>query len=344
MKKPERILIVRTDRIGDVVLSTPVIASLRKAYPQSYLAFMCRPYTQALVKGNPYLDEVIVYDKYGKEKGFWATFRFARSLKAKKFDLALILHPTNRAHLVTFLAGIPKRVGWDRKLGFLLTRRIPHTKQEGLKHELAYTLDMLRSLAIEPQEEQPSLPEDKASDEQVVRLLKEEGVDLENDRLVGLGLGASCPSKIWRPEYFARLSRSLNEKGARIVVVAEEKERFLTERFQKEFGRDFVDLTGRLTLAQIFALFRRLSLFIGNDSGLIHICWAVKTPVISLFGRKNPGLSPQRWKPLGKDSFFFHGDIDCLTCSAHHCRKEHRCLDAIKPAEVLDKALEILKL
>ena len=157
MKEPKRILIVRTDRIGDLVLSTPVIASLRKAYPNSYIAFMCRPYTEAIVKGNPYLDEVIVYDKYGKEKGFWATLKFARYLKRKRFDLALILHPTNRAHLVTFLAGIPERVGWDQKLGFLLTKRIPHTKQQGEKHELEYTLDMLRSLDIEPQEILPAM-------------------------------------------------------------------------------------------------------------------------------------------------------------------------------------------
>ena len=93
---------MRTDRLGDVILSTPVIKNLRLAYPESYIAFMCRPYTQEALEGNPYLDEVIVYDKYGKEKSLFSSFIFTLSLKKKRFDWAIILHPTNRAHLITF--------------------------------------------------------------------------------------------------------------------------------------------------------------------------------------------------------------------------------------------------
>jgi heptosyltransferase-2 len=188
----------------------------------------------------------------------------------------------------------------------------------------------------------PFMPEDKAAKERIEGLLAKKGIDPNKDKVIGLGLGASCPSKIWRPEYFASLGLRLKEKKVKIIVLAQEKERHLTDEFKQGFGDDFCDLTGKLSLPEIFSLFRRLHLFIGNDSGLIHLCWAVATPVISLFGRKNPGLSPKRWAPLGKDSFFFHGDVDCLSCSAHNCGKQHRCLDAVKPAEVLDKALEIL--
>ncbi|MCK4519373.1 MAG: glycosyltransferase family 9 protein, partial [Candidatus Omnitrophica bacterium] len=92
MKSLKRILIVRTDRIGDVLLSTPVIKALREAYPESRIAFMLRPYTREIVEGNPYLDEVIVYDKYGKDRGIFAGLRFASFLKKKKFDAVFILH------------------------------------------------------------------------------------------------------------------------------------------------------------------------------------------------------------------------------------------------------------
>ena len=90
-----RILLTRTDRIGDVVLSTPAIKAVRDKYPDAYIAFMTRPYAKDIVEGNPYLDEVIIYDKYGKHSSLLSTIKFALGLRKKKFDLAIILHPTN---------------------------------------------------------------------------------------------------------------------------------------------------------------------------------------------------------------------------------------------------------
>jgi len=111
----KRILVVRTDRIGDVLLSTPVIKALRDNYPDAFIAMMVSPSAKDIIEGNPYLDEAIVFDKDAKHKGWWRSFKFSRYLKKKKFDLALILHPTNRVHLVTFHAGIPRRIGYNRK-------------------------------------------------------------------------------------------------------------------------------------------------------------------------------------------------------------------------------------
>ncbi|MDD5045000.1 MAG: glycosyltransferase family 9 protein, partial [Candidatus Omnitrophica bacterium] len=150
--KFQRILIVRTDRIGDVLLSTPVIRAMRDAYPAAYIAMLVSPYAKETVEGNPYLDEVLVYDKDARHKSWLASRNFARALKRKQFDLALILHPTNRMHLVTFFAGIPRRIGYDRKMSFLLTDKIKHTKHLGEKHEMEYALDMVRYLGIEPKE------------------------------------------------------------------------------------------------------------------------------------------------------------------------------------------------
>lgn len=334
---------MRTDRIGDVVLSTPAIKNIRRTYPESYIAFMCRPYTKDVLEGNPYLNEVIVYDKYGKHKGFFSTLKFSRHLAKKKFDWAIILHPTNRANMVTFLAGIPFRVGWDKKMGFFLNKRIPHLKHKGEKHELEYSLDILREVGIQITDKEPFIPENQAEDSWVESLLKENNIDYKRDRVVGLGIGASCPSKVWPSRYFGQLADKLKEElKAKIIVLAEAKEERLTAEFRKIYGQDFLDLTGKLSLARAFALLRKLSLFIGNDSGLIHVCWAVKTPVISIFGRKDPGLSPKRWAPLGKDSYIFHKDAGCDKCLAHNCKKGYLCLEAIKPKEVFDKALAIL--
>jgi len=109
----KRILIMRTDRIGDVLLSTPLIRAMRSKYPEAYIAMKVSPYTKEVVEGNPDLDEVIIYDKKHRDKSWIASFKFAMNLKKKKFDLVLILHPTNRAHIISFLARIPKRIGYD---------------------------------------------------------------------------------------------------------------------------------------------------------------------------------------------------------------------------------------
>ena len=102
--EPKRILITRTDRLGDVVLSTPVVRHLRKLFSDAHIAFMVRPENRDILANNPHLDEVIVYDKYGSGKSFFATVKFALSLRKKRFDLGIALHPTNRAHIILFLA------------------------------------------------------------------------------------------------------------------------------------------------------------------------------------------------------------------------------------------------
>ena len=340
MKKPERILIVRTDRLGDIILSTPVIKSLREAFPTAHIAFMCRPYTRDIVEGNPYLDEVIICDKYGKHKSFWGVIKLASYLRKKKFDWAIVLHPTNRVHLVTFLAGISYRVGWDQKLGFLLTKKIPHTKQEGKKHELEYTLDVLRELQIPIVDKHTYFPINDKADKRIGQLLKAQEVD-GDDRLIIIHPCASCPSKRWPQAKFSQLIRLLREKfDLKVVVIAAANE--------VEFGKsvvqenDVIDLRGKLTISEVGSLLKRAALFISNDSGPVHIAASLDIPVISIFGRKDPGLSPLRWRPLGENSFYFHKDVGCQVCLAHNCQKGFLCLKEISPQEVAEKAISIL--
>ena len=118
--EPKRILIARTDRLGDVILSTSVIRFFREKYPDAYIAFMVRPENKDVVLNNPHLDEIITYDKYGLNKSLWSTVKIALLLKTKKFDTAVALHPTNRVHLMLFVAGISVRIGYNKKMGCLL--------------------------------------------------------------------------------------------------------------------------------------------------------------------------------------------------------------------------------
>ena len=339
----KRILIARTDRIGDVLLSTPVIKALRDKYPHSYIAMMVSAYARDIVEGNPYLDKVIIYDKEVLHKSWLSSFRFAQGLKKNKFDLAVILHPTNRVHLVSFLAGIPKRVGYDRKLGFLLTDRIRHTKQLGEKHELEYNLDLLRYLGIEPQGKNLFMPLKPESEKWVKELFRQEGIR-EADRLLAIHPAASCPSKIWPPERFAQTADKLAQNyGFKILVIAGPKDVKLAEALVKHLRSSVINLAGKTSITQLASLLKRCSLFISNDSGPVHIASAVGTPVISIFGRNQAGLSPRRWGPVGLKDKILHKEAGCIECLAHNCQKQFACLKAISVEDVVAAADSILK-
>jgi len=338
----KRILIVRTDRIGDVLLSTPVIKALRDNYPDAYIAMMVSPYAKDIVDGNPYLDEVIIYDKDNKHRTWGMSIKFALNLKKKKFDLAIVLHPTNRVHLVTFLAGIRRRVGYDRKLGFLLTDRIKHIKQLGEKHELEYSLDLLRYLGIEPKEKSLFMPIRPESEKWREELFSQEGIKA-TDKLLAIHPGASCPSKIWPSERFGEAADRLAKKyGFKILLIAGPKDIRLAQNVVKNMHHPVINLAGKISLSQLAGALKRCQLFISNDSGPVHIASAVGIPVISIFGRNQKGLSPTRWGPVGKKDKVLHKEVGCIECLAHNCTKEFACLKAIAVDDVVVAADEIL--
>jgi len=337
------ILLTRTDRIGDVVLSTPAIKAVREKFPDAYIAFMVRPYAKDIVKGNPSLDEVIIYDKYGKEKSLLNTVKFALGLRKKRFDLAIMLHPTNRVHMISYLAGIPKRVGFEKKMSFFLTKKVPHLKQEGKKHELEYTLDLLRSIDIEVKDKELFVPIHENDIESVEKILDECHVGKEVP-LIAVNPSASCSSKRWPPLHFADLADKLADKyKARIIIVSDNANRKFSDGVAEYMKHMPVNLTGRTTVGGLAALLSKCNLFISNDSGPVHIACAVGTPVISIFGRRDPGLSPKRWAPTSRKSAVFHKDVGCEVCLAHNCKIGFKCLEAVTPAEVLSAAEHLLR-
>ncbi len=339
----KRILVVRTDRIGDVILSTPVLKALRKNYPSAFISVMISPYTKDVVEGNPYIDEVIIYDKDNKHKSWRRSIEFARRLKKRDFDLALILHPTNRVHIVTFLAGIPRRVGYNHKLGFLLTDKIKHTKQSGLKHETEYTLDLLKPLGITASDNKLFIPLKDDAEEWARAFLKNEGLDRGN-KILAINPGASCVSKIWPVERFAEAAdRLIEENHFKVIIVGGLTDLSIAQSVISRMRNPIVDLAGKTTISQLASLIKRCSIFISNDSGPVHIASAVGTPVISIFGRSQKGLGPLRWAPVGKTSVFLHKPAGCIECLAHNCHREFICLKNITVDDLIREVRRLTK-
>jgi lipopolysaccharide heptosyltransferase II len=341
-KQYHRILIVRTDRLGDVLLSTPAVKALRQKFPQSYISMLVSPYTKDVLDGNLAIDEIITFDKDAKNQGFWANFEFVRHLSKKKFDLAIVLHPTTRMHLLIFLAGIPKRLGYDRKFGFLLTDRIKHAKQFGQKHESEYALDLARYLGIEPQDKTLFMPIKQESEKWVEALFSQAQIK-DSDKLLAIHPAASCYSRIWPGERFAQVADKLaGQYGFKVVIVSGPKDSQKAEVVIKNMRTKALDLAGKTSISQLASLLRRCQLFISTDSGPMHVASALGVPVITIFGRSQAGLSPQRWGPLGAKSRVLHKTVGCIICLAHNCQKDFACLKATTVEDVLQAAESIL--
>ena len=340
---PQRILIIRLDRLGDVVLSTPVIQALRAKFPDAYLAMMVRPACREIIDGNPLLNEVIVYDKDVLHRSVKATWRFARRLRAHHFDTAIVLHPTNRSHWIVRFAGIPMRVGYDRKWGRLLTHRVPHAKQEGEQHEARYTLQLLEPLGIRDVEPHPSVPVNAEAAASAEALLTAAGIAL-GETIVAIHPSASCISKRWMPQRFAEVAdRLIREHGARVCIVAAGPDGVESARqTAAAMAQPVVNLAGRLTIAELAAVLRRCRLLISNDSGPVHVAAALGDPVVDIFGRNQRGLSPRRWGPIGEGHAVLHKEVGCVTCLAHDCDIDFLCLTSITAEEVFRAASEIL--
>ncbi len=339
---PKRILIIRTDRIGDVVLSTPVIKAVRQKYPQAYLAMMVSAVAGDIVAGNPYLDEVVLLDKRSRDRGLLGALRISRRIKREKFDLAIVLHPTIRAHLLSFLAGIPQRIGYDRKWAFLLTQKIAHKKQEGLRHESDYNFDLVRQLGIDGQNKEFYVPIKPGAESWLSQLLERSGIKQE-DRLLCVHPGASCLSKIWPAERFALVADSLaDEYGFKPVIVAGSSDAAQAATVERAMRHNVLNLAGRTSLAQLASVLKRSSIFISNDSGPVHIACALGVPVVSIFGRDQKGLSPRRWGPCAENGIYVHKGGGCLPCLAHECANGFKCLKNITVDDVLEAARKAL--
>lgn len=340
---PSRILVTRTDRLGDLVLSTPIFSALREKFPHAHIAALVSLENHEVIEGNPHLDEILLYDKKGTEKSWRDNLIFAWSLRKKKFDLVIHLHATNRIHFVTWLAGIPSRIGWARKAGWMLTEAYPDRKKEGLKHEAEYNFDILKSLAIPVPEKMemfyPVSSRARASFEMLERHLN---LPLHKPWIV-LNPSASCPSKKWPAARFSKLADKFREEfQAAVFLIGTEADRELISQVKENMRGPVFDLSGRLSLGMLGALLKKAELLVSNDSGPVHIASALGIPVISIFGRKQPGLSPQRWRPLGANARVIWKDVGCETCLAHLCQIHFLCLDAIPAEEVFEAAAGML--
>jgi len=335
-----KILVTRTDRIGDLVISTPVFSAIRHKYPKAHIAALIFSENKDILEGNPFIDEVILYDKKSAQRGLLGQLFFAGKLRGKKFDVVVHLHATNRTHIAGFLAGIPARIGWDRRSPWTLTHVFRDQKAEGKKHEGEYNFDLLKPLGIEaPQRLEMFFPATPRAEASLNELLFQLAIPRGKAAVV-LNPSASCPSKRWPAERFAELADLITGRcGAAVFLIGGAADEVLSAKIKDLCKSPVYDFTGRLSLSMLGSLLKKTALLISNDTGPVHIAAAVGTPVVSIFGRNQAGLSPARWRPLGEQVRIVWKDVGCTVCLAHNCQIAFLCLTEISAEEVLASAV-----
>jgi len=341
-QSPRNILVIRTDRIGDVVLTTPALGAIRRHFPEARISLLVSAFTADLVRGHPDVDEVMVDDRSGRHAGWMGFCRLLGHIRRKKFDIVINFHTKKRTNLLSFFAGIPRRIGYaNEKFGCLLTDRIPDDRPQGHKHEARYCLDLLQCLGV-PQDQELVLriALQTAAQHEAGQVLASLQAKTGLQKIVALHLGASCPSKRWPIAYFADVVREISRRyPAVFCVLGTQDQADLVAAIRNELGVSasvIHDLLGRTSVALMCSLIRRCDLLISNDSGPVHVAAALGVPVISIFTRNQPGINPERWRPLGAKSFYLAPPLDLKPDFSRGCPDPLGSRFKILPQQVLD--------
>ncbi len=335
--RPRRVLVIQTAFLGDCLLTLPLLAELRRLFPEGRTSVLTQEKTKEVFAGLPGVSEVLVDRKRGEDGGIIGTWRLARRLRAGGFDAALIPHRSLRSALLATWAGIPDRIGFASSAGaFLLTRRVPFT---WTLHDLERNLALLLAFSPEYQPGRVPAPPSPAPDPGVVRLLSEAGVG-SGDRLVGVHPGSTWPTKRWLTERYEELCRRLGGEGFKVVLVGGANDRLLCAELATRCGA--VDLSGR-SLGDLRGLMSRLSLFVTNDSGPMHVAAAAGVPTLAIFG---PTTRELGFFPYGPGHRVLEHDLSCRPCSLHggrSCPEGHfLCMRLTTVQDAFDAAREML--
>ncbi len=330
----KRILVTQTGGwIGDMILLTPTLRALRHTYKYSHIALLLRPLVWELMRNNPYIDELIVYNKRREHKGIRVLWNLAGQLREAKFDIAIVLHPNSvRSAVIPYLGGIPERIGTRvNGRGIFLTRTI--NDRDDI-HEIQRYLRVLKLIGIDDTD--PRLELWHTDEERcfVEQLLTEHGA--LDKTLVGINPGTTWPTKRWRLERFAQVIDALSQKkDVRVIVTGSPAEQYLGEKLKSLTSTKFINMIGKTTILQLGALIERCSYYLTCDSGPMHIAAAVNTPTIALFGP----TSFIRHPPYGHGHIVIQKPAECRPCYERTCTKNYACMEAIEVEDVLIDAL-----
>ena len=345
-----KILLVRLREIGDVVFTTPAVRAIRRRFPDARITYLVEPAAAAVVQPNDHIDDLIIAPR---PRGFGRLtheLALVRRLRSSKFDLAVDFHGGPRASLLTWLSGAPRRIGYTiAGRSWMYTTRIERPRELRARHSVENQWDLLGALDIAPPDraaDAVEMPVDRAAEADLAARLAGAGV-AAGDRLIVMHVSAGNPFRRWPTESFAAVAAALIERDpSRSVVVTSgpsDREAALrvTDQARALAGerRDRVLSCGEFSLTELRALVDRAALFIGGDSGPMHIAATSRVPIVGIYGPTLPARSaPWRAAELRAEAVETPG-LPCRPCDQRTCLPgDFRCLTRIEPQQVIDAA------
>ena len=350
-----QILLIRLRLIGDVVFTTPAVNALRRKFPGARITYLVEAPAEPVVRHHPGIDEVIVVERPRGVARVRYDLSLARRLRARRFDLVIDFHGGPRSGFLSWATGAPRRIGYDLPgRGWCYTTRAAWTRSlVPPRHSVLNQWALLEPLGIEPPDrarDAVTMPLDPDAVQRVDDRLAASGVD-PDARLIVLHVSAGNPFRRWPAPSFAAAAATLaaEDSSRRIIVTSGPSESAAAEAVAEDARRlagpaaSRIMRTGEFDLAELRALIDRAALYIGGDSGPLHIAATTRTPIVALFGPTLPDRSmPWRDASIGAIAVDA-GDLPCRPCHQRHCVPgDFRCLTAISPTMVVKAADALL--
>lgn len=342
----QRVLLTRMKFIGDVVLTTPIIRSVRNALPDAVIAYLGEKHAVSLLEHNPCLDEIIPFDF--TRPTLIEQPRVAFHIRRRRFDLAIDLFNNPRSALLVYLSGAKTRVGAERKgRGSLYTIQV---RDDGVpKTAIAFHNQFIRAVGIEPTSNKTEivLTDDERREARIyLRWLDHENNPLDVSKpIVCIHPGATWPAKRWLPKRFGELADFIAAKlGAQIIMIGGANDTVEINTTLKDSVSN-VKVLHDLPLRQLAAIMSHCSLFIGNDAGPMHIAAALGVPTIGLFGPGEENI----WFPYSAADghVALRKDVPCHPCHLDFCNRDAdgymECMKLLTVREVFDAAERALR-
>jgi lipopolysaccharide heptosyltransferase II len=353
---PRRILVIRIDLIGDLVLSMTLIRALKHAYPDSEIDLLALPTSAKVVMGDPDLHEIITYDPnvWRRPKALiqlknWSnTYNLLSHLHARNYNIAVSVFGRWAGILAAF-SGAKRRVGFGREsYPGLMTDSVRgyHWRPRDHKHEVDYCLELARAAGAitSTADRTPHLYVDPLAQQHLEQLLEREGIVLEKPLIVCHISSNNGQSKRWPIPYWAILiDKLIGGQNAQVILTGAPGDRPLIECVTRKMQERAINLAGKTSLPELVALLKRAKLLISGDSGPMHIAAAVGTPLIAIHGPTDPALSG----PISPTATILRSDIWCSPCynakDSADCRFfTTQCMKNILPSQVYNIVQEKL--
>jgi lipopolysaccharide heptosyltransferase II len=335
----QSILLIRLRKIGDVVMTTPAITALRHGFPKAKITYVIDEPYRELVEGHPDLDSVHVLPRL---LGFQEFREHIRRIREDSYDAVIDFHGGPRATLLTFFCGARLKIGYRVKYKNLVYDiKLPREPEEGYFHSVENHINLVKALGVDPLPIPAlSMPPPTHSETETIRLFIDENA-LENTKIVTLHIGAGNEFRDWGAERLVRLMTLLSQvPRVKIVLIGSGEDKQIEEKIRERSEASFLSMVNRLNLRELRELISLASLFVGPDSGPMHIAATTSTPIVAYFG---PTL-PAHFGPWKARSTLLEKDFDCRPCRQRHCvYEDFRCLRTISPDEVYDACLSYLK-